>query len=391
MNPFSLRRGAFSRETGALGGSLTGIVFLLGSLFSQGCSGGGGDASAVKTGPVPVRVETVSMKDVPVQLRAVGSVEASSTVTVKPQAAGILERVHFEEGQEVRRGDLLFTIDPRPYQALVAQAEANLARDEAQARNAEALVKRYADLVERDFVTQEQFEQIQTNADAMRAAHQADRAALEKARLDLLYCSIHSPIEGRTGSLKVHVGNVVKAEEAELVTIHRIRPVHVRFSVPEAELAAIRRHADAGGLKVEAIVMSSEGDARIDGALTFIDNTVDRGTGTIQLKASFDNEEGILWPGQFVDVVLTLATRKDAIVVSSQTVQTGQVGDYVFVVTPDSTVELRRVNVEEVGERETVIREGLSRGEIVVTDGQLNLVPGDRVVVAVGQEEEGKM
>ena len=346
-----------------------------------GCSGSSEQAPLAKRPPVTVRVETVAAKDIPVQLRAVGTVEAFSTVTVKPQAGGILQEIHFREGQEVRKGDLLFTIDPRLYEAQAAQAEANLAKNQAQTRHAEVEVRRYEDLVNKDFVTQEQFEQIKTNADALRADHQAEEAALESARLQLSYCFIHSPVGGRTGSLKVHPGNVVKVGETELVTIHQIRPIHVRFSLPEQELGEIRQHMKSGELKVDVLVSRGVETDRLSGTLTFVDNMVDISTGTIQLKAAFQNEEGILWPGQFVDVELTLATLRDAIVVPSQTVQTGQQGAYVFVVKPDSTVELRPVEVEITGEKETVIREGLKVAETVVTDGQLNLIPGDRVMI----------
>lgn len=355
-------------------------------LLFAGCSGGDEQAAPAKRPAVTVRVETARQKDVPVQLRGVGTVEAYATVTVKPQAGGVLDEIHFREGQEVRQGDLLFTIDPRPYRALVAQAEANLARDRAQALHAEGEVRRYEELVGKDFVTQEQFAEKRMNADAMRAALEADEAALENARLQLSFCFIRSPIEGRTGSLKVHRGNVVKAEETELVMIHQVRPIYVSFSVPERELGGIREQMKKGELKVEAIVARGDEKSRMGGTLTFIDNMVDRNTGTIQLKATFGNEEGILWPGQFVEVDLTLTTAKDAVVVPAQAVQTGQEGDYVFVVKLDSTVELRRVKVQLTGENETVIREGLDEGETVVTDGHLNLIPGDAVVV-VGEGE----
>jgi multidrug efflux system membrane fusion protein len=376
-----------SAARGSVPVSLLVLSLSLVTLSSSGCSSSGEQTSVEKRPPVTVRVASVEQKDIPITLRAVGTVEAYSTVTVKPQVGGILEEIHFREGQEVRKGDMLFTIDARAYQAAVAEAEANLARDQAQARQADEEVRRYTDLVGKDFVTQEQFEQIRTNADALRAALQANQAALDNARLQLSFCSIHSPVTGRTGSLKVHPGNVVKAEETELITIHQITPIYVRFSVPEQDQEEIRERTQKGELKVEAVVSAGEEKRSLSGSLTFIDNMVDRNTGTIQLKATFDNKERILWPGQFVEVELTLTTAKDAIVVATQTVQTGQQGDYVFVVKPDSTVELRLVEVQIAGEKETVIKSGIRAGETVVTDGQLNLIPGDRVVIVkTGQE-----
>ena len=352
------------------------------------CSGGKQDKNArPQASAVPVTVGTVAQKDVPVQLRAVGTVEAYSTVSMKPQVGGVLTDVHFKEGQDVKKGDLLFTIDPRPYQAMFAQAQANLTKDQAQAEHAREEVQRYQDLVKKDFVTQEQFEQIRTNAAATAAAVEADQAALQNARLQLAYCTIRSPLDGRTGNLMVHAGNVVKANETDLVSIHQIRPINVTFSVPEKNLPQIQEHMSAGHLIVQAQTAGTGQGSLLSGSLSFVNNSVDRQTGTILLKAMFSNQEGALWPGQFVDVILTLTTQKNAIVVPSEAVQTGQQGEYVYVVKPDLTVELRAVQVSNSGEKETVIAKGLNKGERVVTDGQLNLIPGARVEIKTSAAE----
>jgi multidrug efflux system membrane fusion protein len=352
------------------------------------CSGGQQNQNArPQAAAVPVTVGTVSQKDVPVQLRAVGTVEAFSTVSMKPQVGGVLTDVHFKEGQDVKKGDLLFTIDPRPYQAMVAQAQANLTKDQAQAQHAREEVQRYQDLVKKDFVTQEQFEQIRTDAASTAASVEGDQAALQTARLQLSYCTIRSPLDGRTGNLMVHAGNVVKANETDLVSIHQIRPINVSFSVPEKNLPRIREHMSAGHLIVQAQTSATGQVDLLDGSLNFINNAVDRQTGTILLKAIFSNQEGALWPGQFVDVILTLTTQKNAIVVPSEAVQTGQQGEYVYVVKPDLTVELRPVLVSNSGEKETVIAKGLNKGERVVTDGQLNLIPGARVEIKTSAAE----
>jgi multidrug efflux system membrane fusion protein len=367
------------------------ILLILTPLVFFGCGKGDQNQAGAqqKMPAVPVTVGTVVQKDVPVILKAVGTVEAYSTVTVRTQVGGILNTVSFKEGDEVKKGDLLFSIDPRPSQAMVAQAEANLAKDRAQAQQAQDQVKRYEDLVKKDFVTQEQFDQIKATAAAEQASVAADQAALQNAKLQLSYCTIRSPIEGKTGNLMVHAGNVVKVNDTELVSIQQVHPINVTFALPEKSLADLREHMNAGHLIVEATPSGSTAQRPVNGTLDFINNTVDRQTGTIQLKANFDNREGSLWPGQFVDVNLTLTTTKNAIVVPSQAVQTGQQGEYVFVVKPDLTVDLRPVEVASAGEKETVIAKGLTEGERVVTDGQLNLVPGAHIEIK--KTGEGKV
>jgi multidrug efflux system membrane fusion protein len=330
---------------------------------------------------VPVRVVTAVRKSVPLEIRAVGNVEAYSVVAVKSQVTGVLTHAHFKEGQDVKKGQLLFTIDPRPFEAAVKQAEANAARDTAQLKNLREQVRRYAELVEKQYVSREQYDQIRTNADAMEAVLNADKAAVENAKVQLSYCYIYSPVNGRVGSLLVNEGNLVRTNDATpLVVINQINPINVSFAVPEQHLADLKRRMAAGRLKVDASFASDE-DRSEQGWLDFIDNTVDRVTGTIKLKAVFANKERRLWPGQFVHVILTLATQPNAVVIPSEAIQVGQEGQHVFVVKPDKTVEMRFVTLGLTNEGEAVITKGLKAGEVVVREGQFLLGPGSRVEV----------
>ena len=344
-----------------------------------------GCAGKSKAGPpaetaVPVVVASVTQRDMPLDVRAVGAVEAYSNVQVKSMVAGEIVNVGFREGQDVRQGDLLFEIDPRPYRAALAQAEGNLARDLAQAANAKAQAARYAALFKEGVVSHEQNDQMQTSANALTEAVQADRAALETAKVNLTYTTIRSPLDGRTGNLMVHQGNVVKANDIALVTINQIQPIYVTFSVPEQYLPDIKRYSAGRKLAVKAQVPNEPRPA--EGYLSFIDNAVDAATGMIKLKGAFVNAERRLWPGQFADVSLTLTTQKNVVVVPSAAVQTGQNGQFVFVVKADSTAEMRPVAVDRIVEGQTVIRSGVQLGEQVVTDGQLRLVPGRKVAFA---------
>jgi membrane fusion protein, multidrug efflux system len=366
------------------------LAFILATLaILSACSQNGarGDvAQPFMSIAVPVTVATVGQKTVPVTLRAIGNVEAYSTVSVKSQVEGQLERVYFREGQDVKKGDLLFTIDSRPFEAGLRQAEANLARDQAQEKNARAQADRSEMLFESGIVSKDQFDQVRTNFDALQAAVRADQATVENAKIQLGYCSIRSPIEGRTGNLMVHEGNVLKANDTALVVINQVNPLYVDFSVPEQYLPEIKRYRGRGNLKVEAVVPHEE--ARPErGVLTFVNNTVDSATGTILLKGTFPNLEKRLWPGQFVDVKLALTLLPNAVVVPSQAVQTGQQGLYAFVVKPDMTVDLRPVAAGETIGDEMVIEKGLQPGEKVVTDGQLLLRPGAKVEVRKGSEK----
>ena len=329
---------------------------------------------------VPITVAPVIQKTVPIEFRAIGNVEAYSTVSVKAQLAGTIEQVYFREGQDVRKDDLLYTMDSRPYQAALQQLEANLARDQAQLENANAQADRYSKLFESGIVSKEQYDTFRTNSDALAAAVRADKAGIERAKIDLDYCTIRSPLDGRTGSLLINSGNIVKSNETVLVVINQIVPIYVSFTVPEQHLAEIRRHMADGTLGVIATTREDE-QRPIAGTLTFVDNSVDSTTGTIRLKGSFLNQERRLWPGQFVNVALKLSTQPGAIVVPSQAVQTGQSGFYAYVVKSDLSAELRPVVPGNQVGGETVIEKGLQPGESVVTDGQLRLYPGAKVEV----------
>jgi len=339
---------------------------------------------------VPVKVSVSMRKTVPVQLRIIGSVEALATVSIKSQVNGMLEKVHFQEGDDVRRGELLFTIDSRPFEAVLRQAKAALSRDIAQEKFARDQARRYGGLLKDGIVTQDQYEQLRTNADALAESVRADRATVDNAAVMLGYCFIRSPIDGRTGNLMVQRGNLVKANDVPvLVTINQINPIYVTFSVPEMELAGIKKYMASGDLKVEALIPNDTGPPE-QGVISFLDNMVDTTTGTIKIKGTFANKQRRLWPGQFVNVVLTLATIPNAVIVPAQAVQTGQEGLFVFVVKQDRTVELRPVVTGETYNGETVIEKGLNVGETVVTDGQLQLLPGTRVTFGT-ETSKGKV
>ena len=330
---------------------------------------------------VPVTVATAVQKNVPVQIRAVGNVEPYSTVSIKSQVTGVITQAHFREGQDVKKGQLLFTIDPRPLEAALKQAEANLARDVAQLNNWREQVKRYRELVDKQYVSKEQYDQIKTNADAAEAVVAADQAAVENAKVQLSYCYIYSPVNGRVGSLLVNEGNLVRVNDgAPLLVINQLVPINVSFSVPEQYLADIKRRMAAGKLGVDATFPSDEGLPEL-GVLAFVDNAVDRTTGTIKLKAEFKNADFRLWPGQYTNVALTLSTQEGAVVVPSDAIQIGPDGQQVFVVKEDKRVELRPVAVGQSQEGESIITKGLAAGEVVVREGQFLLGPNSRVEI----------
>jgi len=329
---------------------------------------------------VPVTVAIAEQKDIPLQVQAIGNVQPIATVAVRALVAGQLEKVWFKEGDDVRKGQLLFTIDQRPYQAALQQAKANLARDEAQLRNAESEARRYDELVKKDYVTREDAEKFASGAEAARATAAADRAAVDNANLQLSYCEIRSPMDGRTGSLQVQAGNLVKANDTTpLVTINQITPVYVTFSVPESQLGDLR----ARGLgNVPVTALPQNGGAPIaTGKLSFVDNSVNTTTGTISLKATFTNENRALWPGQFVNVAVTLAQRANAVVIPTEAVQVGQRGQYVYVVKNGGGVEMRPVTIFKAIDQQSIVERGVSPGETVVTDGQLRLSPTSKVDV----------
>jgi multidrug efflux system membrane fusion protein len=355
-------------------------LLLAASLLAVGIGACSKPKEKPKEETVPVTVGKVEQRDVPISVSAIGSVQPLSIVAVKALVNGQLERVWFREGEDVARGQRLFTIDPRPYQAALSEAQANLARDEASLRNAEAQARRYVELIKKDYVTHEEYDRITSSAEASGAVVAADRATIQNAQLQLSYCDIRSPMDGRTGSLQVHAGNLVKANDTtSLVTINQVAPVYVNFAVPESALNSIRAHGGAG-IAVSATPKES-GQAVAMGTLSFVDNAVDPQTGTITLKATFANHDRALWPGQFVNVSMTLQTRAGATVVASRAVQLGQKGQYVYVVKSDNGVEMRPVNVFQTVGQDSIIQSGLTPGETVVMDGQLRLTPKSKVEV----------
>jgi multidrug efflux system membrane fusion protein len=366
--------------------------------------------------PVPVTLATAGTQAVLQEVQAIGNVEPSATVQVRPQVAGELMRANFTEGQNVKKGDLLFQIDPRPFRealrqaeaaaardrALLKQAEANLSRDQAQQKNADTDAQRSQQLVKEGIIARSQYDTSRTNADvyaesvradqaaiqSARASLDSDLAAIEKAKLDLNYCEIRAPITGRTGNLLVNVGNYVKANgDTSLVVINQIEPAFVSFGVPEQKLATIRRLSAAGKLSVRVTTKDAP-DKPVTGKLSVVDNTVDATTGMIRLKATFANAGGVLWPGQFVNVTLGLDTLANAVVVASEAVQAGQKGPFVYVVKADKSVEVRLVTTGQLTDGKVVVESGLRAGETVVTDGQLLLAPGAKVMALPGVKSE---
>jgi multidrug efflux system membrane fusion protein len=371
----------------------------------KGGRGGGG-------GPVPVVVATAVQKDVPIEIQAVGTVEAYTTISIKSQIAGQLTAIYFQEGEVVKKGQKLVDVDARPYQAQLAQAEANLARSKAQLSQAEANVARdaatqkYASeqadrtqkLAQEGIMSKDSADQTRSQANALAQAVEADRAAIESARaqiradeanienikVQLSYTTIYSPIDGRTGNVSVKVGNIVAPNTVEVVTINEIEPIYVTYAVPEARLAEIKRYMANGALPVIAKPQDGSGSVE-QGQLSFIDNAVDTSTGTIKLKGTFQNKDLKLWPGQFLNVTLRLTTEPNAITVPNQAVQNGQDGQFIYVVKEDQTVEARNVLTGTRVDQDLVITKGISPGETVVTEGQLRLQPGSRVQSAEGR------
>jgi multidrug efflux system membrane fusion protein len=376
--------------------------------LAAGCASPQAQPGEMAIPPVPVTVGQAAEESVPIQLRAVGTVEASSTVEVKAQVAGLLTRVGFTEGANVKKGDLLFEIDSRPFREALRQAEAALAKDQAQLRvaeaslarsqaqlkNARADAARYEQLSKEGISTRQQDEQIRTAAEvaehamrgdeasieSYRAAIESDRAAVEQAKLSLAYCEIRAPISGRAGNLLLHAGNLVKENgDSPLVVLNQIQPIFVSFGVPERYLNSVSRQHSRHRLAVQASPDKESGHGT--GILNVIDNTVDPDTGTIRLKATFDNKDGLLWPGQFVNVVLTLDTQI-ATVIPSEAIQAGQQGPFVYVVKEDQTVEPRPVTPGQTISDKVIIEKGVAAGETIVTDGQSRLFPGAKIVTS---------
>lgn len=358
------------------------LCLCLAGLFAGGClpKKGNPEAAAARppAKPVPVTVGVVEQKSMPKQFLTFGTVEAYATVSVKPMVAGQLQQIHIEPGQKVKRGDPVFAIAPKSFVATINEYEAMLRKDQVQAAEAQRQLGIAEELLKKGVAAEDEMKQARARLDALQASIAADRATIDRAKIDLDYCTISAPIDGRAGDLPVREGSVVKANETVMLVIAQTTPVYVTFAVPQLRLPEIRAGMAARKLPV---VVTAPGELPVTetGELTFIDNTVDEATGTIRMKATFANAEEKLWPGQYVDVVLTLSEAPDAIVAPSQAIQTGQQGSYAFVVGPDQTVALRTVTVERTVGNDAVIRSGLTPGETVVTDGQLRLMPGAKV------------
>jgi multidrug efflux system membrane fusion protein len=340
-------------------------------------SGRGGGAG----GAVPVLIAKVVEKPMPLEIGVIGSVEAYSTVAVRSQITGLLTSVNFKEGEDVQQGQVLFVLDRRPLEGTLAQAQANLTKDLAQAANARQQLQRFEDLAKSGLTTRDQLDTATSAAASLDAVVGADRAAVDNAKVQLDYATISAPIAGRTGSLIVHVGNLVRATDVTaLVNINQVAPIYVSFGVPEARLPELKRHMAEGPIRVAARA-PTDSDPPSLGTIDFVDNAVDQTTGTIKVKAAFPNADRRLWPGQFVNVVVTLSVDQNAIVVPSTAVQTGDRGPYVFVIKPDKTADQRMVTVARINGAETIIGDGLKSGETVVTDGALRLVTGSRITI----------
>jgi multidrug efflux system membrane fusion protein len=336
---------------------------------------------------IPVNVEPVLQQLVPFRIQAIGNVEAYSTVAVKARVDGQIVQVGFKEGEEVRKGQVLFKIDPRPFDAALRQAEANALRDNAAAEQARSQEKRYQDLLDKNFVSKEAYAQIRTNATTAEATAKASQAALDNAKLNVEYCTVIAPIEGYAGKIQIQLGNLVKANDVNpLVVVNQVRPIYVNFAVPEQRLAEVREHMGKNPLTVDALVSGSD-QTMASGVLIFVDNAVDPSTGTIRLRARFPNKENALWPGQFVGVSLRLFEQPDAIVIPSTAVQTGPEGQYVYVVGQDMIADVRKIEVERTEGDRTIVESGLKKGEQVVTRGQLRLGPKTRVQISKSAAE----
>ncbi|HZD94104.1 MAG TPA: efflux RND transporter periplasmic adaptor subunit [Candidatus Sulfotelmatobacter sp.] len=360
------------------------ISLLALALAAAGCGNKDAVQAAKPQAPAaPVKVATVASRTMPVEIQSIGNVEAISTVSIKAQISGQLVSVHFKEGDFVKKGQLLFTIDRAPFEAALRQSEATLAKDEAQSLNAKLDAERYEGLGKQGVVSRQQVDAAGAASNAMAATVAADKAAVETAKINLQYTSITSPINGRTGNIGVKEGNLVKANDVPiLVTINQIEPIYVSFAIPEQQLAELKQYSASTTLKVDAAPQGST--QHFQGRLTFIDNAVDLTTGTIRLKATFDNAVHVLWPGQFVDVKLTLKAQPHSIVIPTAALQTSQNGTFVYVINQDLTAQPQPVKVGwNVGD-DTVIASGLQPGQHVVTDGQLRLTPGAKVDIKSG-------
>jgi multidrug efflux system membrane fusion protein len=364
------------------------LIFFFLFLTLPACSPSKEKKGKAKTMPPALVVNTVArQQDVPIELKTFGTMEASESVTIKPMVSGELTTVGFREGQDVQKGDLLFKIDPRSYQAALNKAQASLERNRVIMNNARRDYERYAPLAKEGIVSQEQADGYRTRAETAAADLAADQAAVENGQTQLSYCTITAPISGRLGALTVDQGNVVKANDSSLVTINKLTPIRATFTIPEKSLSQVKERLAAGEMTIEVKVPGADGVTE-KGLVSFFDNTVDQATGTIRLKGQFANEKKLLWPGQFVTLSLTLEVKPQVVVIPSQAIQTGQNGQFVFVVTPDSLAEVRTVIPGPVYDDITVIDKGLQAGEQVVIDGQMRVIPGSKVEIKTAAKPE---
>jgi len=339
--------------------------------------------------PQPVRAATVDKLSMPIDITAIGSVQASETVAIKSRIDGEIVKTAFREGDEVKAGDLLFTLDDRGYQSQLRQAEANLNRDKAQLANAKRDVDRLSGLAQKDYVTRQQFDLVHTNAAVLENTIKADEAAIESLRVTLSYTVIKAPISGRTGTINLTKGNIVKANDAvPLVTINQVSPIRVLFAVPQKYFGMVRQAVQTNPIEVFAEIPGSAGHEQIKGVVNFFDNAIDTATGTFQVKAQFANEDRALWPGMFVNVVIRVGIDANALVVPSGAIQSGQVGTYVFVINQDKSVSVRPVTIARDNGDQAVIQKGLSAGEQIVVDGQLRLTNGTKVEIRTAKDSQ---
>jgi membrane fusion protein, multidrug efflux system len=371
-----------SSEKARLGLPLKTFGLLLAGILGVVAGGCGKqqEAAAPRQPTVPVVVGMVTQKTVPIEINAIGNVEPYSTVSIKAQVAGDMTDVHFTEGDFVRKGQLLLEIDPRPYEDVLAQARAALARDKAVAVNSRAQAQRYQKLLEAGVVAAQDAESYMSTAEASNALVNADEAAVQTAELNLEFCKIYSPIDGRTGYLMLKPGNLVKVADVPIVVINQVNPIFVNFTVPQQYLPDIKRYMARKTLAVSATVPNDPGPP-LQGKLTFVDNNVDVTTGTIHLRGTFENAQNRLWPGLYADVSLTLSEESNSTVLPSQAIVTSQQGPYVYVVKADHTVEQRMVVRNRTVDTDAVIEKGVEPGEMIVIDGQANLVPGSKIAI----------
>ena len=354
------------------------VVLLVSGCTNKQVQGAGGSGDRP---PAPVVVASVEQRDIPVQIRAIGNVEAYQTVQIRSQVNGQIQRIFFKEGEDVRQGQQLFQLDKRPFQADLEKAIGQMKHDQAQAENSRIQAERYSDLEKQGIVSHEQADQLRAQAKADASAVEADKAAVDAARVQLQYTDIVAPINARAGVLMINLGNLVKANDTPyLLQLNQVTPIYVTFSVPESNLDRVRQRFSSGQLKVLAYP-KGQSDNVAEGQLTFIDNGVDTTTGMLKLKGTFQNKDRRLWPGEFVDVALVLSTQKNALVVPTKAIQTGQQGEYVYVVRADSTAESRPVKTAGVYQNLTLISDGLKTGEHVVVNGQMRVAPNAKVFV----------